>query len=76
MRIVELTNAAVRTRCHSTVWKHASWMVIRKPGKEDYMKPKLYQMISLLSGMGKVVEKVFAKLLSDKRKRRTLLCDG
>jgi len=75
-RIVELTKAAVRTGRHPTVWKRRSGVVIRKPGKEDYKKLKLYQMMSLLSCMGKVVKKVVAELLSDEAQRRALLSDS
>jgi hypothetical protein len=51
-------------------------VVIEKPGKDDYTKLKSYRTISLLSCMGKVVEKVVAELLSDEAERRALLSDG
>ena len=76
MRIVGLTKAAVRTARHPDVWKRASGMVIRKPGKEDYTKLKSYRTISLLSCVGKLVEKLVAELLSDEAERRALLSDG
>jgi len=76
MRIVGLTKAAVRTDRHPAIWKRASWVVIRKPGKEDYTKLNLYQTISLVSCMVKVVDKVVAELRSDVAKRRALLSDG
>jgi len=75
-RIVGLTKAAVRTDRHPTVWNRASGVVIQKPGTEDYMKLKSYRTISLLSCMGKVVEKVVADLLSDAAERRALLSNG
>jgi len=50
-------------------------VVIRKPGKEDCTKLKAYRSISLLSCMGKVVEKVVAELLSDEAERREQLID-
>ena len=65
MGIIGLTKAAVRTGHHPTVWKRASGVLIRKPGKEDYTTLKLYRTISLLSCLGKVVEKVVAELQSD-----------
>jgi len=61
---------------HPAVWKRASGVVIRKPGKDDYTKLKAYRSISLLSCMGKVVEKVVAQLLSEEAERRGLLRDG
>jgi len=75
-RIVRLTKAAIRTGRHPAEWNHASGVVIRKPGKEDYTKLKAYRSISLHSCMGKVVEKVVAELLSEKAERRGLLSDG
>jgi hypothetical protein len=75
-RMVRLTNAAIRTGRHPSVWKRASGVVIPKPGKDDYTKLKAYHSISLLSLMGKVVEKVVAELLSDDLKRRGILSDG
>jgi len=62
-RIVRLTRAAICTGRHPAVWKRASHVVIRKPGKDHYTKLKAYRSISLLSCMGKVVEKVAVELL-------------
>jgi len=64
-RIVELAKSAVQTGRHPAVWNQASGVVIRKPGKDNYMKPKAYRSISLLSCMGKVIEKVVAELLAE-----------
>jgi hypothetical protein len=75
-RIVRLTRAAIRTGRHPAVWKRASGVVIRKPGKDDCTKLKAYRSISLLSCMGKVVEKVAVELLSEEAERRGLLSDG
>jgi len=75
-RVVRLTRAAIRTGRHPAVWKRASGVVIRKPGKDDYTQLKAYRSISLLSCMGKVVEKVVAELLSEEAERRGLLSDG
>jgi hypothetical protein len=75
-RVVSLAKAVIRTGRHPAVWKRASGVVIRKPGKDDYTKLKAYRTISLLSCMGKVVEKVVAELLSEEAERRGLLCDG
>jgi len=75
-RIVRPTKAAIRTGRHPSVWKRASGVVIRKPGKDHYTQLKAYRSISLLRCMGKVVEKVVAELLSDEAERRGLLSDG
>ena len=51
-------------------------MVIGNPGKNDYTELKAYRSVSMLSCMGKVVEKVVAELLSAEAERRGLLSDG
>ena len=71
-----MTKAAIRTGRHPLVWKRASGVVICKPGKDDYTQLKANRSISLLSCMGKVVEKAVAELLSDVAKRRGRLSDG
>jgi len=71
-----MTRAAIGTGRHSVVWKRASGVVIRKPGKDDYTKLKAYRSISLPSCMGKVVENVAAGLVSEEAERRGLLSDG
>ena len=58
---------------HPAVWKGASGVVIRKPGKANYMKLKASSSISRLSCMGNGVEKVVAELLSEDCERRGLL---
>jgi hypothetical protein len=75
-RIVDLAKPTIRTARHPAVWKRASGVMIRKPGKDDHTKLKAYRTISLLSCMGNVVKKVVAELLSEEAKRRGLLSDG
>jgi len=70
MRIDEIAKAVVRRGRHPAVWKRASMIVIRKPGKDNYTKLKVYHSNSLLSCMGKVVEKVVAELLAEEAERR------
>jgi len=72
---VRLTRAAIRTGRYPVLWKRASGMVIRKPGKDDYTQLKAYRSVSLLSCMGKVLVKGAAELLSVEGKRRGLLSD-
>jgi hypothetical protein len=68
--------AAIGTGRHPAVWKRASGVVIRKPGKDDYTKLKAYRSISLLSCIGNVVEKVVAELVSQEAERRGQLSDA
>jgi len=65
LRIMGLTNKAGRMGSHPAVCMRASGVVIRMPGKNDHTKLKAYRSISLLSCMGKVVEKVVAELLTE-----------
>jgi hypothetical protein len=58
------------------VWKRATGLVIRKPGKDNYTKLKAYRAISLLICMGKVFENVVAELLAEEGERRGLLSDS
>jgi hypothetical protein len=46
------------------------------PGKDDYTKLMAFRSISLLSCMGKVIDKVVAELLAKEAERRGLLSDG
>ena len=66
---MRLTRAAFHMRRHPVVWNQASSVVIHKTAKDNYTKPKAYRYISVLSGMGKVVEKVAAELLSEEPER-------
>ena len=75
-RILRLMKVAIRMGRHPVVLKRARGVVIRKPGKDDYMQLKAYRSISPLSCMGKVVEEVVTKLLSEEAERRGLLSDG
>jgi hypothetical protein len=60
-----MTKAAICSGRHPVVWKRASGVVISKPGNDDYIQLKAYCSISLLSCMGKVVERVVAEMISD-----------
>ena len=61
---------------HPAVWKRDSGVVIRKPATDDYTKLKVYRSISQPSGMGQLVDKVAAELLSEEAARSGLLSDG
>jgi len=51
-------------------------VVIRQPGKQDYMQLRVYHSVSLLRCMGKVVEKLVTELLAEETERRGQLTDG
>jgi hypothetical protein len=75
-RIEELVKAAIRTGRLPAVWMRASGVVIRKPGKDNYMKLKAYHTISLLSCMGKVIAKLVAELPAEEAEARGLQTTG
>ena len=59
-RIVALVQGCILTGYHPCVWKTAKGILLRKQGKSTYTVAKAYRVISLLSCLGKVVEKVVA----------------
>ncbi|KAL1581840.1 hypothetical protein WHR41_09430 [Cladosporium halotolerans] len=59
-RIVALVQGCILTGYHPCVWKTAKGILLRKQGKPTYTAAKAYRVISLLSCLGKVVEKVVA----------------
>ena len=67
---------AVHTGRHPPVMNPASGVVICTLGKDDYMQLKAYCPISLLSSLGKVLEKVVTEVLLDHGDRRGLLSEG
>jgi len=73
---VKLAQAVVPAGQHPAMWKPASRVVTRKPGKDDYMKLMAYRSIALPSCLGKVVEKVVTELLAEVSDRGGLRCDG
>lgn len=62
--IVALVRDCARLGHHPRTLRGATAVVIRKPGKPDYSKPKAYRAISLISCLSKVVEKVMATAIS------------
>ena len=50
-------------------------MVLRKPGKPDYSDPAAYRPIALLNTIGKVLEAIVARRISDLAEDANLLPD-
>ena len=48
---------------HPNCWKEAIGIILKKPNKADYSKPKAYRIISLLNCLGKLSEKLIANRL-------------
>jgi hypothetical protein len=61
--ITNLISGYLRAGHHPHQWKEAVVCVIPKPGCADYMLAKNFRPISLLECMGKLLEKVIAKLI-------------
>jgi hypothetical protein len=62
-RVTALVRACIRKGAHP--WKVAKGVLLKKPNKPDREKVKSYRTISLLSCLGKVVEKVMADEIAD-----------
>ncbi len=63
-RITSMVYHAIRLGYHPKEWKKARGILLEKGGKRDFGLVRSYRVISLLKCMGKVVEKVVAKELS------------
>ncbi|CAH2208052.1 jg10111, partial [Pararge aegeria aegeria] len=53
-----LANKCLEIGYFPKIWKIATVVVLRKPGKEDYTNPKAYWPIGLLPVLGKILEKL------------------
>jgi hypothetical protein len=62
-RIVSLFEACLKAGHHPRLWKEAVVCVIPKPKRSDYTLAKNFRPISLLECLGKLLEKVVAKLI-------------
>ncbi|VVT50380.1 uncharacterized protein SAPINGB_P002734 [Magnusiomyces paraingens] len=60
-RFFKLLQACVKFGYHPKVWRHGIIVVIPKPKKPDYSKPRAYRPISLLKIPSKVLEKLYKK---------------
>ena len=72
-QLTRLFQAYVDLGYYPREFKVANTIVLRKPGKDDYSEPKSYRLIALLSTLGKALEAVVARRLSDYIEERNLL---
>ncbi len=63
-QMTHLVYHAIRLGYHPTEWKKARGILLQKGGKRDFGVVRSYRVINLLNCMGKVVEQVVAKELS------------
>ena len=64
-QLARMFQARVDLGYHPRELRTANTIVLRKPGKEDYSEPKSYRTIALLSTIGKALETVVVRRLSD-----------
>ena len=65
--------ASVKLGHHPRQWWEAKIVVLRKPGKLDYLIPGAYRLISLLNTLGKLLEAVMVCQLSYLAEKHDLL---
>lgn len=72
-RLLIIFNAALRNGYHPNEWKRATTLALRKPNKGDYTLPKAYRPIALLNTMGKLLERVMARKITQLAEAHGLL---
>ena len=60
-----LFDACYKQGYHPKLFKKANTVVLKKPGKDNYSDAKSYRPIALLDTIGKILEEIVAKRLSD-----------
>jgi hypothetical protein len=75
-RLLTVYNAALRNSYHPSGWKRAVTLAYRKPGKDDYTAPKSYRPVALLNTMGKLLELVMARRITELAETYGLLPDS
>ncbi len=71
--IVHLFQACIEVGHHPTQFKEANTVILKKPAKKDYSEPKSYRPIALLDTLGKALETVVSRKLSDLAEKHHLL---
>lgn len=72
-RLAPIFTAALRLGYHPHEWKRAVTLILRKPNKADYTSTKAYRPIALLNTMGKLLEIVIARRLTELAETNRLL---
>jgi hypothetical protein len=71
--LTDLITGCVRAGHHPLIWRQAIVCAVPKPHRADYALVKNFRPVSLLECMGKLVEKVMARLLYSEIIRHDLL---
>jgi hypothetical protein len=69
-----LVTALLQYGLHYYKWKYAICVVIPKQGKSNYTLEKSYRPISLLSCLGKIIEKIVASRIASLGKICVCVC--
>jgi hypothetical protein len=75
-RIIALVSQCLCLGYYPEEWKVAKGVCIPKPGKKSYDQAKSFWVISLLSCLSKLIEKVMATLITDEAKWCNILHVG
>jgi len=62
--LLAMMQASLSSAHFPTPFKHTTTVVLRKPGKPDYTKPKAYRPIALENTLGKIMESVMTNIIS------------
>jgi len=59
--LIHLADMCLKLKCYLAFLKTAYTIILHKPGKSAYKVPNVWQLITLLKTISKVVEKLLAK---------------
>ncbi len=71
--LTKLINACFRLSYFPKQFRHARTIVLRKPGKPNYSDPGAWRPIALLNTLGKILEAVLARKITDLAENHRLL---
>ena len=71
--LLKIFNASIRNGYHPKAWKASITIALRKEGKEDYTTVDSYRPIALLNTMGKLLEIIMARRISELAETNNLL---
>lgn len=60
---LSIINKCLQLQVFPTIWKEATVVILKKPGKSSYTTPKSYRPIGLLPVLGKIYEKMLVARL-------------
>ncbi len=74
--LTNLINACLKLSYFPKQFRHARTIVLRKPGKPNYSDPGAWRPIALLNTLGKILETVLARKITDIAENNGLLPDS